>query len=62
MPWQLRTLLALPKTPPAEAEPEPAEAEPELQRTVRVIRGTNVSGESFGIDGTRAGFENAGLD
>ena len=51
----LRTLLALPDAPPEAAEPE-------LQRTVRVIRGTNVSGESFGIDRTRAGFKNAGLD
>ena len=58
----LRTLLALPEAPPAQAEPEPAQAQPELRRTVRVIRGTTVTGETFGFDGTRAGFENAGLD
>ena len=50
---QLNSLLATPE--PLRDEPEGAP-----QKTVRVIRGTAVTGESFEIDAGPAAFENAG--
>ena len=52
---ELNSLLASPEPPPPE-EPEMAP-----QKTVRVIRGTEVTGESFEIDAGPAAFENAGV-
>ena len=52
---ELNSLLAQPEPAP----PEELEAAP--QKTVRVIRGTDVTGESFEIDAGPAAFENAGV-
>ena len=54
-PVEARTLLSLPQT-------DPEVAEPELQTTVRVIRGTEVSGVIFEADARPITFENAELD
>lgn len=51
----LRNLLDLP-----EAQPEAPE--PELRKTVRVIRGSDVTGETFEINAGPGAFENAGFD
>ena len=52
---ELNSLLASPEPPPAE------ESEAAPQKIVRVIRGTDVTEESFGIDAGPAAFENAGV-
>ena len=54
-PVEARTFLSLPQT-------DPEVAEPELQTTVRVIRGTEVSGVIFEADARPVTFENAELD
>ena len=52
---ELNSLLASPEPPP------PVEPEAAPQKTVRVIRGTEVTGENFEIDAGPAAFENAGV-
>ena len=54
-PVEARTFLSLPQT-------DPEAVEPELQTTVRVIRGTEVSGVTFEADARPVTFENAELD
>lgn len=54
-PVEARTLLSLPQA-------EPEEDEPELQTTVRVIRGSEVTGVAFDADAKPVKFENAELD
>ena len=54
-PVESRTLLSLPQAAPVEPEPE-------LQTTVRVIRGTEVTGVAFEADAMPVAFDNAELD
>lgn len=54
-PIEARTLLSLPQA-------DPEATEPALQTTVRVIRGTEVTGVAFDADARPVAFENAELD
>ena len=52
---RMQSLLPLPQAAPTMPEPE-------LHKAVRVIRGTAIADESFGIDGEPAAFDNARVD
>ena len=52
---EFNSLLAVPSPPPEEPDTAPP------QKTVRVIRGTDITGESFEIEAERTTFENAGV-
>ena len=54
-PVEVRTLLSLPQA-------DPEAPEPELKTTVRVIRGTEVTGVAFEVDARPVALENAVMD